>query len=404
MTTNPSQERRTRSQIRLSDDILKLPEHSPMKNARNAIRTQSEPLGDMDTVDDSEDELLLSPNKSLKPSRSKRSVSPPPENEYSPGASGGRSGRELKRMKWDLGEGEVKNLAKARLAKAGHARTNSLPNAGPNRKMSHKRAGVVTSGNKPNSTSNVPQSPIIQSPTGVPGKTRAQSVPLFPSFSSMPSLDLRNPPLSPIRARSPSRPPDKYHGLRVHPSPSKQLTSEPPQVEAFDDEPKVSMEVIEEPMQPIADPDTTMESATDTIAPVPDVSTQPSESPTSSATSNVPSVEPPVTPVPSGLSLYASMSPLTPLPETPLPLKVVAEDEDRYSTKDGWGFNLEKVSAVRGLVAFLLIHFCRRSPNCNRYHNPISVSRRMRPISPMSSGLRLGARFPDHLWPRRPNA
>lgn len=335
-----------------------------MKNARNATRKNSESPSPMEQVDDSEDELLLSPPKQPKPSGSKRSVSPPPKDEYSSGATEDTHGRELKRMKWDLEGKETKNPIMTRLVKPGHARTNSEPNIGSSRKASRKRAGTASASNKPHSMSNIKPTPVAEGPTGLPGKTRAQSVPLFPSSSSLPSLpslDLRNPPISPIRPRSPSRPTDKSHGLKVHPSPSKPSLSEHlPTTETPPDEPKARMDVVYEPTgHLVLEADTVMEHVDDHAKPTSELSTFPSEEhnllpgisvqPPESPAPTVPLVTPlhhPVTPVPSGLSLFASMSPLTPLPETPLPPRDNDREEERYTVKEGWSFEPEKEPGV----------------------------------------------------------
>lgn len=322
-----------------------------MKAARNAVRKSSEPPSDMNSVVESEDELLLSPNKETNLQRSKRSVSPQREDGYNPGIPEGENGREFKRMKWDLDEG-VKNPVRARLTSAGHARTNSEPNAGPSREAHRKRAGTASSDNKPHSMSHVPAAPTAQSPTGVPGKTRAQSVPLFPSLTSLPHLDLRNPPLSPTRARSPCSS-DKFHGLRVYPSPAKVLTLEqlPLQVEALSDDPKVRMEVDEEcSVPPVLDADIAVEGS-DIGAAAPEVSIQRPESPslpTSVTTTSVDHLVIPATPMSSEPTLVITMSPLTPLPSTPLPTNsAVGEDGSRYSTSGGWGFDLGKVGIIK---------------------------------------------------------
>ncbi|KAF9447189.1 hypothetical protein P691DRAFT_138223 [Macrolepiota fuliginosa MF-IS2] len=405
MTSNPFQEGRTRSQLKLSDDILKISEQSPMKNARDAARKKSDSPGNMDPVDGSEDELLLSPSRQAQPPRSKRSVSPPPGDEYNPGTSEGRDGRELKRMKREMDQRETKDPVKARLIKGGHARTNSEPNSGLSRKAPRKRAGTASSNNKPNSTSNVPTFPVVRSPARAPGKTRAQSVPLFPSFSPLPSLDLRNPPLSPIRARSPSRPPSKYHGLKIHPSPSKpEISEQPPplQPEAGPDESKIPMEVDEEPHGPPAvELDSVMETVGDPIAP-PEVVVQPPKSPTPPAPPTVSSAELPATPAPIDPTLTISMSPLTPLPDTPLPQKVaVVDSEDRYKTEDGWRFDLEKVSIIHICpYPSFIIFFRSRKPlhYSSQYHHQSSESRKMRPVHPNSLMLRLGVKFPGPPW------
>ncbi|KAJ3574542.1 hypothetical protein NP233_g1701 [Leucocoprinus birnbaumii] len=384
MTTKPFPERRTRSQIKLSDDILKVPEHSPMKNARNATRKNSE--SPMEEVQDSEDELLLSPPKQPKPSGSKRSVSPPPKDEYSSGSKEDIHGRELKRMRREIEEEEIKNPAKARLTKPGHARTASEPNVGSSRLANRKRSGTTSLGNKPKSTSHVEPTPAAEAPTGVLGKARARSVPLFhsSSLSSLPSLDLRNPPLSPIRARSPSRSPDKTHGLRVYPSPSKPAVSEGhPPTEALSNEPSVPMEMDHDPIsQPIVEADTVMEQAGEAAEaipevsispsghhdhePLPEVAVQPPESP-APVLLNPPS-HPPVTPMPSGLSVSSFMSPLTPLPETPLPPKAVDDgQEDRYTTKEGWGY--EPTRSDHQKIGALAHTF--QEPEAGSSHQPI---------------------------------
>lgn len=335
MTTNPFLERRTRSQIRLSDDVLKVPEHSPMKNARNIARLRSEPPEDRRFVDDSEDELLSS-NRPPNPLGSKRSVSPPATDEYSKGASND-IGRQLKRMKWDSSEGETRSS----IGETNHARIHSEPNLGPSQRVSYKRVATVSPRSKPNSTSNLPKSETTQSLTELTSKTRAQSVPLFPSFSSLPLLDLRKLPLSPIRARSPSHSPDKYHGLKVYPSPRKSPTPEPPQAEVVVDEHKASMEVDEDPIP--LNPAMTESSMAATTS-VLEVSVLPPKSPAL--------LPPPVdsstkflaTPLPGGLGFDLPMSPLSPLPETPLPQALIAEGENRHNTKESWTLPPEKVS------------------------------------------------------------
>ncbi len=331
-----------------------------MKTARNTVRKSSEPPSDMNSLVESEDELLLSPNKPINLQRSKRSVSPPREDGYNSRKPEEDNGREFKRMKWDLDEEGVKNPTSVLLTKAGHARTNSEPSAGPSREAPRKRAGTASSNNKPKSMSHVPTPPVIQSPTGVLGKTRARSVPLFPSLSSIPHLDFRNPPLSPIRARSPC-PSDKYHGLRVYPSPARPSASEqrPLQEEIFPDDPKALMEVDEDcSAPPVIDTDTAMEGSGNGMVPTLELSIQHPKSPTLSvpATSSVDHPIGLATPMPSEPTLVISMSPLTPLPPTPLPTKSVAgEDGGRYDIGDGWGFDLQKVSAVK--ISWVLISF-----------------------------------------------
>jgi hypothetical protein len=341
MTTNPFLERRTRSQIRLSDDVLKVPERSPMKNARNIARLHSEPPDDRRFVDDSEDELLSS-NRPPNPSGSKRSVSPPSMDEYGQGALNETTGRHFKKMKWDLSEGGTnRSIIETNHS---HSRIHSEPNLEPSQKVFYKRVAAVSPSSKPSSTPNLPRSQTSPSLTGLTSKTRAQSVPLFPSFSSLPSLDLRKLPLSPVRVRSPSHSPDKFHGLRVYPSPRKSPTPGPPlQTDVVEEERKASMEVDEDSIPP--NPAIT-ENVMAANTSVPEVSVLPPKSPRQPPPTGS-STKPPVTPLPGGLGLDPFMSPLTPLSETPLPQALLAEGENRYNTKEGWTLPPEGVSMIQ---------------------------------------------------------
>ena len=326
MTANPFPKRRTRSQIKLSDDIFKYIEHSPMKYARNVVRENTEFQSRTGQINNDKDEFLPSPPK---PSGSKRSVSPIPDDGYSTEVGEYIHGRGLKRKK--LQEQEINNPVNACLSKfkLDHSRTNSEPNVGSSHKAQHQHAGAATVSNEPNSMSSIPE---IDTLAGVPGKARAQSVPLFPSslsLSSFPSLDLRNPPTSPICSRSPSRAIDRFHGLKVHPSPPKLLSSK--QLSAAEASHNESRVPVDKRM----------------ILPVelPEVSIHPPESPAPAVPPHISSSYP-ATPAPSALSFLTSMSPLTPLPETPLPPNVDDERGDRYTTKEGHSVSTERVSAV----------------------------------------------------------
>lgn len=346
MSSNPLLDRRTRSQITLSDDVLKVPEHSPMKKARNVARLHSEPPDDRRIVYDSEDELLSS-SRPPHPSSSKRSVSPPAMNEYGHGALNATTGRHSKRMKWDVGEGG----SNSPIIDTNHVRIHSEPSLEPRQEVFYKRVPAVSPSSKPNSTSNLPRSQTTPSLTGLTSKTRAQSVPLFPSFSSLPLLDLRKLPLSPVRARSPSHSPDKLHGLRVYPSPRKSPTPGPlPQAKVVENEQETSMEVDQDPIPP--NPAIT-ENTMVVTASVPEVSVLSPKSPTQPPPPAELSTKPPATPLPGGLGLHSFMSPLTPLPETPHPQALLPEGEHRYDTKEGSILPPERVSLFQTVSSII---------------------------------------------------
>ncbi|PBK74307.1 hypothetical protein ARMSODRAFT_951937 [Armillaria solidipes] len=170
-------DKRTRSQLTLPDNIYQhLPlSRSPLKDARTALRNQSEPPTSSwlneGVEDESEDEILLSPTKSAK-----RSASPSRDAEYSSNTAALSEFPALKRPRRDYG----------------------------------------AVGNSDSENVNMPSSPDrhfaelnLDSPKrvgdGLPRKAglsprRACSVP--PTF---PSIDLRNPPSSPNKPRSPRK-------------------------------------------------------------------------------------------------------------------------------------------------------------------------------------------------------
>ena len=372
MAETAAPERRTRSQLTLPDDILQIPERSPLKGARTALRvnahnaTPALPSGD--ESDDTDDELLLSPKKQEKPSSSsKRSASPPPLNGYA-SRSGSSEGRELKRAKRDLtppkvNENEMEvdgskapNAFRQRLL-SNHTRTHSDPNiATLQRSPSRKRS--ATTSKKPISTvsASPPRTSFSPAPT-TPKKDRAHSVPLFPSNRDLPRIDFRNIPPSPKRPRSPSRPrsrsrsPSKEVELKQR-IPSAMFT---PSVSlpTIHDESANNMEVDQDtpptPRAETASAEEVTEKATDlptdalTTDIVPAVPT-----PSSPSISAIPSiVEAPATPAAQSLNKLIPLSPLTPLPETPLPPKKISYegDEDRFAASSGWQLRpIEEVS------------------------------------------------------------
>ncbi len=170
-------DKRTRSQLTLPDNIYQhLPlSRSPLKDARIALRNQSEPpvsswLNE-GVEDESEDELLLSPTKSAK-----RSASPSRDAEYSSNNAALSEFPALKRPRRDYGA-------------VGHSDSENV-----NMPSSPDRRFAELNLDSPKRVSD-----------GSPRKSgltprRACSVP--PTF---PIIDLRNPPSSPNKPRSPRK-------------------------------------------------------------------------------------------------------------------------------------------------------------------------------------------------------
>ncbi|KAF5380535.1 hypothetical protein D9615_004724 [Tricholomella constricta] len=216
MASSIFSEKRTRSQLTLPDRLLfQLSQGSPMKDARTALKINLnlEPSVDtrVESAEETDDELLLSPTKVVPTTRTtKRSVSPPPKDEYATRPDSPSDKRELKRQKRDgdgdpapNGEGSSNNP----VARSSHTRSLSQPE--PTRKSTRIRSAT-------NSRAGTPApSNLYSDKNTMPGKGRAQSVPLFPSSSSSNVLhiDLRNPPPSPRRPRS--RSPSKEREFRI---------------------------------------------------------------------------------------------------------------------------------------------------------------------------------------------
>lgn len=131
---------------------------------------------------------------------------------------------------------------------------------------------------------------------------RARSVPLFSTCANIVHIDLRNPPPSPRRPRS--RSPSKEPELRILSGPSSF-----PRLDTIQDEAAVEL-------------------PTDSSVPV--------------EHTTIPTIlEPPSTPATQRPLAFISMSPLTPLPETPLPSNSMAVTKGRYNG-NGWATHLEE--------------------------------------------------------------
>ncbi|CAA7259035.1 unnamed protein product [Cyclocybe aegerita] len=348
-------ERRTRSQLTLPDNIIqKLSQRSPLKDARTALRNHTTGAGESETQkledDSTDDELLLSPGKNKidmkSTQRSKRSASPPPQDEYSSHSSSPSTGRELKRARRDpVPENGEKDLANAtvvqltlQLTTLGHARYHSEPNMLINRRSARKRS--ATTSKKPISTvsEGTPPPPNF-SPSVSPKKGRAQSVPLFLSTQDIPRIDFRTIPPSPKRSRSPSRSPskDREPKLRITsgPFPVAKLFTIQDEAPADVDMGEDASSVVEEREMPLI-PVTASEEQFAAVA----VQDATSALPTSSMSSIYPQgpAAVPATPASQSLNNLIPMSPLTPLPETPFPPKQLADSEleSRRAGTSGW--------------------------------------------------------------------
>ncbi|KAF8161241.1 hypothetical protein B0H34DRAFT_372141 [Crassisporium funariophilum] len=344
MTETMLSEKRTRSQLILPDDILQLPQGSPMKDARTALRNHSAVDGSSSASktpsDETDDELLLSPGKNetymRTDSNSKRSASPPFEDEYSPVSGSPSDNRELKRVKRELAMEDCDRRShKARASPhqrstRGHVRNHSDSDVLIGRRSVRKRS-VITS-KKPVSTVSVSPTPTTFSPASLSGKSRAQSVPLFATSDNITRIDFRNPPPSPKRLRSRSRSPSKDREPKLRIvftafAPSSGLVT-------IQDEAASNMDVVEEPgivvekaVLPIGEVEPLDITTGDTgsiVLPTPQA--------LETTFSNIPS-----TPVAKhSLNKLIPMSPLTPLPETPFQARLLS-NEDRYTDHAGWG-------------------------------------------------------------------
>ena len=277
---------------------------------------------------DTEDELLLSPGKQeayMRTNHSKRSASPPLD-EYSPLSGSPYDHRKPKRVKRDL-ELEDSGSDRRKIADvlhlrsaAGHARSLSDSDVLVGKRSTRKR--FATSTKKP--VSGVMPSSSSFSPANPTGKGRAQSVPLFASFNDIPRIDFRNPPPSPkhSHSRSPSR--DRELKFRITSTPFTQLSAIPETSSSTGmggesgstlkpTEVLLLPKIVEE-IQPTAslneiDPLTLLPPTTQ--------------------------LEVLSTPFAESLNKLIPMSPLTPLPESPLSAGLSMEDRSERNT--GWG-------------------------------------------------------------------
>ncbi|KAG6861163.1 hypothetical protein C0995_003172 [Termitomyces sp. Mi166 len=347
MTSAVFPEKRTRSQLTLPDDLLfQLSRGSPLKDARTAIRhnnsrTETATSNHEEIVEETDDELLLSPGKPIPTTRTtKRSVSPPPGDEYDFRPKSPSEGRELKRTKLD---NELVALNGQPLVKFTHVlpsrptHTRSLSQPASSKRPIRARSGIV------GDSSADPPSQSVPGETESTGKGRARSVPLFPS--SLPSgivyIDLRNPPASPRRSKS--RSPSKERELRIVSGPAMVA-----KLDTIQDEVDSAMNIeqdsisLPQPM-PYDNKNPAKESTSGTT--LEELLPPPTPSKKRLAPLVLPAiVEPPVTPMrdPSSLSPLTPipLSPLTPIPETLLPAK--STSQDNRHVKSGWETSLLK--------------------------------------------------------------
>ncbi|KAG6920163.1 hypothetical protein DXG01_004930 [Tephrocybe rancida] len=323
-------EKRTRSQLTISDDLLsQLSQGSPLKDARTALRHNNSRVEDTtnsgeEIVDETDDELLLSPGKPIRAQTmrtTKRSVSPPPGDEYAFRPKSPSEGRELKRTRFDSGFVPTLNghSAPPRFA---HTRSLSQPESG-------RSTTRICSGTTIGDSTQDPLNSISHEPA-VTGKGRAQSVPLFasPVPSGIVHIDLRNPPTSPRRPRSCS--PSKECELRIVTGPTVNT-----KLDTIPDETGLAMNVDNEPGR------TSEATALETDGPAASaISNQVIDLGTASKELMPPplphkklaplvvpvAMEPPATPARSP----SPLSPLTPIPETP-PLSKGGREENIYN-------------------------------------------------------------------------
>ncbi|KAJ2914403.1 hypothetical protein MD484_g6014, partial [Candolleomyces efflorescens] len=317
--------RSTRSRVTLSDDILQVPQESPLKKARSVRRSKlnankpsssTQSTGDDDELED-DDELLLSPQKMDQPlTRTKRSVSPPPIDEYS-NANSAEEGRELKRLKRDqsLDADEVRPRKPPSAQRTtSHTRNFSDSNALPPK----RRKPAKPRSKKPNSTGSRPSPAQELSPS--PDSGRAKSVPLLFS-TTLPQIDLRHPPPSPTRARARSLSKEPTPKLRICPLPM--VTSS---LESIPDESSARMDVdsnhnaTQDDSAPSAEePTVDNRPITSTDQPTGPAVEEPARNVKFSEEINVSVIE---TPAVTANPTDFNFSPLTPLPDTPHPSKL----------------------------------------------------------------------------------
>lgn len=186
--------KRTRSQLTLPDDILQVPQHSPLKNAKMMNRGAGLPGARGDGGNMTEDELLPPGKESAETAMlpGKRSASSSAD-----GSSSGDSERQTKRIKRDEGGDEEPSTSNP-------LHKHSLSDVPPITRAARRRA-TKNQSNKPPSSSKqlTPQQPNDST------EARIHSIPIFSTNPLVPHLDLRHPPPSPHRSRSRSLSPTK---------------------------------------------------------------------------------------------------------------------------------------------------------------------------------------------------
>ncbi|PFH50879.1 hypothetical protein AMATHDRAFT_3512 [Amanita thiersii Skay4041] len=342
MSKSISAERRTRSQLTLSDDILlQLPQGSPMKDARSARRhlTPDSGTSGLNYAREKSDNpsLYINPeDETTREHSMKRSMSP--STELSMDYHGSLEERESKRAKTDQqSQDTLMNNEQGGSTShlISHGRNASDPNSTRRRRSTRQRSAT------PSGSDTRPAPPTEMhkdTPECTQSKGRAQSVPLFPTTYPSPFVDLRHPPPSPWRAQS--RSPEKEE-------PKLRITFEYSKLDRSVEEGDEKIDAEEEAM-----PQDTHESHCGTLAPSYNVERPVSNSSEESITecaisrhpvedqpmSDIPQVrEVPSTPVSSYKSPLLSLSPLTPLPSTPNPPRYTHSPVDQVETASSLG-------------------------------------------------------------------
>lgn len=330
-------EKRTRSQLALPDDILKILQTSPMKDAR---RTQTAARGAIKSSDEMEDKIILSPRKRL--GRSKRSATPEPEDEYSAVAGSPSCGRELKRVRRDKHVDDKIAQHTQRLIHAEHANSKLETSIPAVRGSSGMRS--ATKSKKPTSTVSASPPPSIYSPI-VSANRRAQSVPLLTTVIDIPRIDFRNPPPTPTRSRSSSPVKEK---LRI-----------------------MSGTSLKSSLPTIFDEQISTMDMSDGSTSVPEEKELLIEEPLHLRTTRgFPMV--PATPTTDSLHMLMSMSPLTPIPDTPFPGRIsqdsLSTDKSRFEVDTGWSTSFLKEVSLRETYISVLFKMHRPNHPPSRIH------------------------------------
>ncbi|KAF9268685.1 hypothetical protein L218DRAFT_524311 [Marasmius fiardii PR-910] len=321
MADSTTVEKRTRSHLTLPDSTLQL-DRSPLKEARSALRNRIELTTHAEDGDSDDDPILLSPNKTTS-NLQKRALE-------SPQTSYPKFNSRYKRFK--SSEPEAFALFNPTNIKPSHSRHLSEGTA-VKKTGSAKRSAPPSIVKKPSSSSSQ------KTPALANRKPRAKSVPVFLSLSSIPSIDFRNPPASPTRARS--RSPDKRE-------PKLDITflNIKSALDPIVDETELSMDVDtptpspQRHQKPGSVQRSLLPSVSDATPKPPHHSTLSLVAPTPTAVADHalgPQNEPST---PSQTSFLEPLSPLTPLVETPAPTEKHAPS-DQYLVEDSRGSALK---------------------------------------------------------------